>query len=156
MLGVIRISMISSGNEDPNLFGSGTFRTSGSGIYYYLDPYRIYLFPRYDLQNLCTFISLTIPYYDIIPGSSFSFFWLNGQCQWSDLEYIIPGPRHCHLHIACDSSLPVAGSVADPWHFGMDPDQDRRWILQQKLIFSSFFLLIAFWRHPYVYIIFQR
>ncbi len=39
MLGVIGISMISFRNEDPDLVGSGTFRTSGSGIYHYMDPF---------------------------------------------------------------------------------------------------------------------
>ncbi len=65
-------------------------------------------------------------------------------------------------------------SVADPWHFGVDPDPDPRilafgWWIQipdpaifaidiedakKKQFFIIFFLLITFWM--YIYIIFQR
>ncbi len=85
------------------------------------------------------------------------------------------------LQLSCLQKFLLKTSVADPWHFGVDPDQDpdppdpclwlmdpnpdpgsgscyfRHWPsrCQQKTNFlTQFFLLTTFWR--YIYFIFQR
>ncbi len=56
------------------------------------------------------------------------------------------------------STYTPVSSIADPWHFGTDPDIHTSdcWIqdVNKKYFFFQVFLLIIFWR--YIYIIFRR
>ena len=74
----------------------------------------------------------------------------------------IPDPQHrpTQTYFAAFYYSVVLRSVPDPWHFGVDPDQDLRLCVidiqdaSNKIIFNTIFSAYYFWR--YIYIIFQR
>jgi len=87
--------------------------------------------------------------------------WMLSRIQRSK-SHRIPDPQHrpTQTYFAAFYYSVVLRSVPDPWHFGVDPDQDLRLCVidiqdaSNKIIFNTIFSAYYFWR--YIYIIFQR